>query len=411
MGDGSACNSRKTGYTGRAQGAKETDHPCKQKEANQKNVRRRIKPMRNHRLITLFLITLLTLTALANQPTAQAQDEQCFDETGYCVSGRFLEYWQQNGGLAVFGYPISEAQEATNPDDGQTYLTQWFERNRLELHPENEPPYDVLLGALGKQMLANRGIDLSTIPTADPSEPHYFGETGQAVAPEFWDYWSSHGLEFDGAAGTSIQESLALFGYPITPARRETSAADGQTYLTQWFERARFELHPENDPPYDILLGLLGQEMVDGDMGSTAAQPTRQAEQPAQVVEPGDPAPTTEPAPSGDSSVTGPCATNAPPATNGSQVWMTNTNLSPGDEVTVCGRLILNGQPQQDVFYTIQLFYGPDYEPALHSGATDEQGIAIATFTIEPNFPTGTEIRADAVFADQPGASVTFTLN
>jgi hypothetical protein len=90
---------------------------------------------------------------------------------------------------------------------------------------------------------------------------------------------------------------------------------------------------------------------------------------------------------------------------------MTNTNLSPGDEVTVCGRLILNGQPQQDVFYTIQLFYGPDYEPALHSGATDEQGIAIATFTIEPNFPTGTEIRADAVFADQPGASVTFTLN
>jgi glucose/arabinose dehydrogenase len=29
----------------------------------------------------------------------------------------------------------------------------------------------------------------------------------------------------------------------------------------QWFERARFELHPENQPPYDVLLGLLGNEL------------------------------------------------------------------------------------------------------------------------------------------------------
>jgi hypothetical protein len=37
--------------------------------------------------------------------------------------------------------------------------------------------------------------------------------------------------------------------------------SDGQEYTVQWFERARFEHHPENDPPYDVLLGLLGVEM------------------------------------------------------------------------------------------------------------------------------------------------------
>ncbi len=29
----------------------------------------------------------------------------------------------------------------------------------------------------------------------------------------------------------------------------------------QWFERACFELHPENPPPYTVLLGLLGNEV------------------------------------------------------------------------------------------------------------------------------------------------------
>jgi hypothetical protein len=37
--------------------------------------------------------------------------------------------------------------------------------------------------------------------------------------------------------------------------------ADGRMYLTQWFERARFEYHPENAAPYDVLLGRLGSAL------------------------------------------------------------------------------------------------------------------------------------------------------
>ena len=33
--------------------------------------------------------------------------EQCFRETGFCVQGRFLTYWETNGGLARNGYPVS----------------------------------------------------------------------------------------------------------------------------------------------------------------------------------------------------------------------------------------------------------------------------------------------------------------
>jgi hypothetical protein len=37
--------------------------------------------------------------------------------------------------------------------------------------------------------------------------------------------------------------------------------SDGNEYQVQYFERARFELHPENEPPFNVLLGLLGREV------------------------------------------------------------------------------------------------------------------------------------------------------
>jgi uncharacterized protein YkwD len=38
--------------------------------------------------------------------------------------------------------------------------------------------------------------------------------------------------------------------------------AGGWRGSVQWFERRRMELHPENAPPYDVLLGLLGNELL-----------------------------------------------------------------------------------------------------------------------------------------------------
>jgi hypothetical protein len=119
----------------------------------------------------------------------------------------------------------------------------------------------VLLGRLGVEILEVQGRDWQTFPKADPSAMHYFEETGHAIAPEFWDYWSSLGLDY-GDPGVSFRESLLLFGYPISEAGVETNE-DGDTVLTQWFERAVFEWHPGNEAEFQVLLRRLGAEFLD----------------------------------------------------------------------------------------------------------------------------------------------------
>jgi hypothetical protein len=64
----------------------------------------------------------------------------------------FREFWLRNGGLEVFGRPISEQFQEVNAADGQTYWVQYFERQRMEWHPNQpDPQYRVLLGLLGNE--------------------------------------------------------------------------------------------------------------------------------------------------------------------------------------------------------------------------------------------------------------------
>ena len=88
----------------------------------------------------------------------EAGDKYYFQETGHTISGSIRSYWEKTGGLPVYGFPITEPFQEVNPSDGKTYLVQYFERNRLEYHPENAgTKYEVQLGLLGSQILAQRG--------------------------------------------------------------------------------------------------------------------------------------------------------------------------------------------------------------------------------------------------------------
>ena len=40
--------------------------------------------------------------------------------------------------------------------------------------------------------------------------------------------------------------------------------SSGDTVLTQWFERARFEYHPNNPESFKVLLGRLGADVLAG---------------------------------------------------------------------------------------------------------------------------------------------------
>ncbi len=208
--------------------------------------------------------TLLALCALfvLSIPTASAQGDQlCFSETGQCISGRIRQFWEQNGGLLVFGFPTEPQQEIQI--EGKPFQAQLFERNRLELHPENAAPYDVLLGRLGADRLAQQSRDPFTFAKTEQQPGcRFFPETEHNVCGDILSAWHANGLELDGEGGKTEAENLALFGLPLSDIMTET-LSDGKQYQVQWFERARFELHPENAAPYNVLLGLLGNELRD----------------------------------------------------------------------------------------------------------------------------------------------------
>jgi hypothetical protein len=244
--------------------------------------------MKKLRLTTIIVFCSIAYTLFnTHQSNAINKQEQCFSQTGYCLDEPFLSYWKTNGGLPVFGYPITNASKEVNADTGNTYLTQWAERNRFEVHPENKgTPYEILLGLLGKQRLIQLNRDVDLREGGPKAGCLWFEETGHNVCDQsnrlgFKTYWESHGLRIQGL--DIYNQSLQLFGFPLTEPKIETNA-NGDRVLTQWFERARFEWHAGNPDEFKVLLGLLAKEIRATQPQPTQPQPTQP--QPTVTIEP-----------------------------------------------------------------------------------------------------------------------------
>ncbi len=85
------------------------------------------------------------------EPAGGAGGGMTFIETGYNLNNEqgFLDFWLKNGGLAIFGFPITGAR----PMAGQPQvIEQWFERARFEAHPGG----GVMLGLVGAEALSSR---------------------------------------------------------------------------------------------------------------------------------------------------------------------------------------------------------------------------------------------------------------
>jgi len=182
-------------------------------------------------------------------PTVQipGTNARVFPETGKVVTGLFLDYWTNNGGLAQQGYPISNVMGEVSDLDGKPYTLQYFERAVFEYHPEiADPKFKVLLSQLGTFQYKKK------YPTGAPDQKVntspgtiLFPETGKHVGGRFLEYWQKNG-------------GLAQQGYPLSEEFTEVSDLNGKPYTVQYFERAVFEMHPENAPPFDVLLSQLG---------------------------------------------------------------------------------------------------------------------------------------------------------
>lgn len=88
-------------------------------------------------------------------------DAAFFPETRHTLRGAFRVFWEGNGGLSVFGYPISEALHETDGGRTEPRLVQWFERARFVYHPDAAPEAQVTLTPLGRIY-----ADRSEVPAA-----------------------------------------------------------------------------------------------------------------------------------------------------------------------------------------------------------------------------------------------------
>jgi N-acetylmuramoyl-L-alanine amidase len=162
------------------------------------------------------------------------------------LAGAFARYWAANGGLTRFGLPLTPP--IRDPRSGDL-VVQYFERARFEAHPEAPARDFVQLSLFGSAALGSRPERTAPpLPCDEDCTP--FAATRHTLRGTFRGYWLANG-------------GLSIFGYPLTEELRETSATDGHEYTVQWFERARFEYHPEYaGTPYVVLLGQLGREAL-----------------------------------------------------------------------------------------------------------------------------------------------------
>jgi hypothetical protein len=220
--------------------------------------------------MVLLVGIVLFLTVGGQKPgeVAAQTAQRCFP-TGHCIEGPIRTFWEQHGGVQVFGYPISPQEElyvglvSSVPwpvwFPGRQVQAQQFERYRLELHPGNE----VKIGRLGSDILEQQGrswwYEFGRVgpDRYENLECLHFSTTSHNVCGKMLQAWRTNGIESDGQPGFSTEESLALFGYPLSEEHYEV-LEDGNEYMVQWFERARFEIHPDSDAPFQVEFGRLG---------------------------------------------------------------------------------------------------------------------------------------------------------
>lgn len=222
----------------------------------------------------ILLLVIIVLTGPLTPSQAQT-DVRFFTETGHSLRGSFRAFWEANGGVDTFGYPLSE--EYVSSSTGR--VTQWFERARFELTSQNQQS-SVQLGRLGVEMTNGR-VFPKVPPIQNTSERRYIAETQHIIQYGFKEIWETRGAE-------------RIFGFPISEEIYEV-LDNGRWHTVQYFERARFEYWPERAPGRRVLFSLLGRMLVPAEVTGPTPPSNNPPPAPPQPPVPAPPAPTPPP--------------------------------------------------------------------------------------------------------------------
>ncbi len=195
------------------------------------------------KIIFLMLGFSIALLGLFSIPAnaQKAQQAEYFSQTGHWVKGEFLDKWTaaQNG-ILLYGFPLTEEFQSGG------LRIQYFQRARFEFHPENPLTRQVVVADLGVQMwvLAQKSFAESAQPPLN--SPACLNFSGQAlrVCYAFKDFYNAN-------------NGPEQFGSPLS----NIGVVDGR--LVQYFERARFEWHPELASGQRVTLTNIGQIYFD----------------------------------------------------------------------------------------------------------------------------------------------------
>jgi len=139
----------------------------------------------------------------------------------------------------IYGAPITEAFYSPS----SKRLTQYFEKTRFELYPENPPELQVKVTPIGELMHAYQpGLPLGI--NTPLSGCRSFVETGYAVCYSFLDTFNQLG-------------GVRVFGYPISNLETQDDL------IVQYFQLSRFEWHGNGSGSNKVQISDLGRRFFE----------------------------------------------------------------------------------------------------------------------------------------------------
>ncbi|NTV62028.1 MAG: L,D-transpeptidase [Oscillochloris sp.] len=177
-------------------------------------------------LVAVNGLTPTISPAFAAVPPPQSS-ASFFPETQHTVSGEFRRYWERHGGIAIFGFPISEELV----EDGRT--VQYFERARMEWWPEDMDSffrnqeathsfnlntlYEVRVSDVGRRLATARGISIAPVEQLD----------GTAIwGPAIWDRHIDVNLSTQQLV--AYEGDLAVWQAPVATGRDGFNTPTGE---------------------------------------------------------------------------------------------------------------------------------------------------------------------------------------
>jgi hypothetical protein len=138
------------------------------------------------------------------QPFVSQEGQMYVTKTNYKIADEFLAFWEQNGGLDIFGYPISGPENEMI--QGKLTRVQFFERARLEYHPDDLNGDRVKVGVLGTVLYRH----------LDPAKPTI---VPPMAAPTF--------SPPPPTSATTPQPTATIQAQPTAPAQAQPTATPG----------------------------------------------------------------------------------------------------------------------------------------------------------------------------------------